>query len=607
MGRASTTVLAALGALMVVASQSAAAPRPGFHPCGRPYGLVCATVVVPLDRSGRVPGVVHLHVEKRPAATQPSRGALFVLTGGPGFGVGAEAKMWIDALAPALATRDLILVDYRGNGRSDRLTCKASATSVYLYREQCAASVGARFFHYSPWDMADDVDAVRAALGVDAIAIVGSSYGTLVAEDYARRFGSHVEWLALDSVESPDGPDVWDRTTIGALPRVLRDICAGRECKGITSDPVRDLAALLARTSPQTFVYLDANGRPVRLRENADQLAIDMLRMYEGDALIYQAVSRARLPGAVASDLAGDPAPLARMLGEYVYWLNGRRAVSGGDYDQVAEEATVCSLMNVPWRGATDWRAQWSRATAALLALPAGQFAPFSRRAVIQNRFLSGCLGWASSPTPPAQGPLQPYRGRVLALEGADDLRTPIENVTAARRWLPHLQLFVVPHVGHGLLGSIACARAAFAAFAAGKRLAPCPGGRPLIPPEPLAPTSYQALQPWRGTSSAAGEITTAVVDTLRDVLYTSYTDGPYVGLRGGTFAVRGATAVCKRIVYVPGIAVSGTLDTERGDATVSVTTPDGGGTLTLSRSGIHGRVAGEPITAAGAELTFRG
>src|SRR5690348_8885019 len=36
-------------------------------PCGRPTGVLCATVTVPLDRTGVVPGSVALHVEELPA------------------------------------------------------------------------------------------------------------------------------------------------------------------------------------------------------------------------------------------------------------------------------------------------------------------------------------------------------------------------------------------------------------------------------------------------------------------------------------------------------------------------------------------------------------
>src|SRR4051794_16835903 len=81
---------AALGA-----TNTAPAARALFAPCGR-NGLECATVDVPLDRSGATPGTVSLHVEELPAPGTP-RGVLLLIAGGPGqassgtFALGANA------------------------------------------------------------------------------------------------------------------------------------------------------------------------------------------------------------------------------------------------------------------------------------------------------------------------------------------------------------------------------------------------------------------------------------------------------------------------------------------------------------------------------------
>jgi len=84
------TLCAALGA-----PNAAPAARTLFAPCGA-NGLQCATVNVPLDRSGATPGTVSLHVEELPAPGIP-RGVLFLIAGGPGqasagaFTLGANA------------------------------------------------------------------------------------------------------------------------------------------------------------------------------------------------------------------------------------------------------------------------------------------------------------------------------------------------------------------------------------------------------------------------------------------------------------------------------------------------------------------------------------
>ena len=78
--RALALVLAVAAALTL--SGGAAAQG---TPCGRTPGLLCSSVVVPLDRTGAIPGTVALHVEELPAVGPP-QGAIFLIAGGPGQG-----------------------------------------------------------------------------------------------------------------------------------------------------------------------------------------------------------------------------------------------------------------------------------------------------------------------------------------------------------------------------------------------------------------------------------------------------------------------------------------------------------------------------------------
>src|SRR4029078_7367263 len=51
---------------------------------------------------------------------------------------------------------------------------------------------------------ADDAEDLRVALGVKQWNVIGTSYGTQVALEYARRYSSSVRILVLDSVFAPD-------------------------------------------------------------------------------------------------------------------------------------------------------------------------------------------------------------------------------------------------------------------------------------------------------------------------------------------------------------------------------------------------------------------
>ena len=100
---------------------------------------------------------------------------------------------------------------------------------------------------YTSRDTADDLDAVRRALGVSKLSLYGVSYGTRTATAYALRYPARVERLGLDSVTAVDGADALSVDSFRAVPRVLRALCAGRRCDRFSRDPVADVATLVQR------------------------------------------------------------------------------------------------------------------------------------------------------------------------------------------------------------------------------------------------------------------------------------------------------------------------------------------------------------------------
>src|SRR5438128_757840 len=90
--------------------------------CGRTTpGLECGTVQVPLDRSGRVPGTIGLHVEVLPAEGTV-RGVMFLIAGGPGQGSAKAydlgSKDNSDFMRAMLPGYTLVAFDNRGTGSS---------------------------------------------------------------------------------------------------------------------------------------------------------------------------------------------------------------------------------------------------------------------------------------------------------------------------------------------------------------------------------------------------------------------------------------------------------------------------------------------------------
>ena len=99
------------------------------------------------------------------------------------------------------------------------------------------STLGLARAHYTTADSVQDMEAIRAELGVDKLTLFGISYGTELAIQYARTYPQHVERLILDSVVDPDDTDPYftSRPLSGGGP--LRRSCM------LTQDPSQWWAA----------------------------------------------------------------------------------------------------------------------------------------------------------------------------------------------------------------------------------------------------------------------------------------------------------------------------------------------------------------------------
>ena len=165
--------------------------------------MLARASTVPLDRSGTLPGNVTLAIE-RTRAKKAQEPPLFLLAGGPGQS--ATRAFAHDAVRQlfggVLARRDVVVLDQRGTGGSGALSClalQASGSELGTAVEQCAAGLGPSRAFYTYADSVADLDALRAGLGYDRIALFAGSYGTKVALDYAASHPDRVERL----VDSP--------------------------------------------------------------------------------------------------------------------------------------------------------------------------------------------------------------------------------------------------------------------------------------------------------------------------------------------------------------------------------------------------------------------
>ena len=449
------TALLSGGSAALVLPAAEALP---FGACANSPAFTCASLPVPLDRSGGIAGTVSLSVERRSAGAGESRDAVLALAGGPGQATLPLGEFIAQALAPALTNRDLLIFDQRGTGSSDPLSCPAlsgfaSAGASQLF-EQCALQIGPARGAYTTQESVEDIETLRRATGYEKLVLYGTSYGTKVALEYAERYPQHVEALVLDSVVPTNGPEPFAIPSFQAIAPVLSELCSSGACTGITSNPVTDIARLTAELRKHALggSAYDGSGR----RHSVTLNEVGLLDILEAGDL--NPALRALLPGAVQSALRHDPDPLLRLhlLSEGLIPsvpINPRAEESSGDIDEALFVTTTCEETPFPWQRAGSPATRLAEADAFLRAQQRSVFYPFDASTALGNSLVPDCAGWPdASPPPPALAP--PPDVPTLILSGAQDLRTPTSNARAVAALIPDAQLEIVPFTGHSVLGS---------------------------------------------------------------------------------------------------------------------------------------------------------
>src|SRR4051794_5306983 len=604
MRRAAVPLVLMLAALAPSAARAAPAT---FSPC-TPIGFECATVPVPLDRSGRVPGTIPLAVVRARATSNPTRSAVVGLAGGPGQAATPLAADFAQVLGPALADRDLLVFDPRGTGGSAPLSCptldQAGGPAGVV---GCVRRLGIARGFFQTVDSVADLEAVREAAGYDRLVLYGVSYGTKLALRYAAAPPDRVERLVLDSVVEPDGPDPFRRSSFHAVPRMLRDLCRDA-CSRFTGSASRDLATLARRLAkrPLRGRVIDDRGRRHSDRIDEADLFGTLLAGDLNPAL------RSELPGAVRSALRHDATPLLRLHARGEGLGIGDRAAQAPaeGVNRALFFTTTCEDATMPWaRGETSVPARALAATRAARDLPASSIAPFDRSTALEEGFAGLCLYWlAASPPLPATGSLPAVP--TLILSGQGDLRTPVEDARSVAARIPGAQVVAVPRTGHSVLGAdlTSCSHDAVVAFFTGAPVAPCSSAATTFAPVAPAPTRVRALPRTAGLSGLVGRTVTALRLTVRDL--TRETIGVAIaqgraparigGLRAG-HATRDSSGFRLRgLSYVPGMAVSGLL-ASNGAADLRITGRAAArGTVHVSQDGhLTGRLGGRTVAVA--------
>ena len=601
-------LLLAVGLLLLAAVPADAAVA--FVPCPQTPSLQCGALDVPLDRTGQVPGTIRLAAIRRVAGATPASTAVVAIAGGPGQAATPLIADFAGVMAPALGNRDLLVFDQRGTGASSPLTCAFTGRTLTAAGARCANSLGARRGQFTTSASIDDLEALRAESGYEQLVIYGVSYGTKVALDYAARYPTHVEALVLDSVVLPRGPDTLQRSTFAAMRRVLTELCAGIECAGISSNPVAQLNGQVRRLGrrPLRGRLTNGLGRRQRVSMTRDDL-LDIL--LTGD---LNPTLRAELPGALTSARRGDSAPLIRLAARSAGIIDLARQVAGSDFSDSVFAATLCEEGAFPWSRTAPSAVRAEQARGLVRSLGNAPFYPFDGASALGAEMIDLCVGWPTLSAPPVSaGPLPDVP--TLVVNGAADLRTPLEDAASVAALVPSTQILAIPFTGHSALASDPtpdrCGLRGVAEFFAGQPVTPCAATDNPFSPTPVAPTRLERLPGTGGRGKTGRTITAAIrtaVDMRRQVIGDLLEAGRLPrrvgGLRGGRATIgAGAILTLRDVVYVPGVTISGTVPLDVGAPQVLSI---GGakaarGNLTITAGHISGRLGGRPVSLVAA------
>jgi pimeloyl-ACP methyl ester carboxylesterase len=193
----------------------------------------CGTLLRPENPADPDSPDIELSVAVVPALSlEPSPDPFVPLAGGPG----GSAIEFYAALSHAFEhvrrNRDILLVDQRGTGSSSRMACdfgddvvegQFSTEQILQLTRDCLDALPHDPRYFTTSVAVADLEAARQALGYPQLNVYGVSYGTRVAQHFARRYPESVRSIVLDGVVPPQlplGPEIATEAQL-ALDNIL--------------------------------------------------------------------------------------------------------------------------------------------------------------------------------------------------------------------------------------------------------------------------------------------------------------------------------------------------------------------------------------------------
>ena len=440
--------VAAVGIAWPFTEAVAALELADCHVAGIRNGVLCGSIQRPLDPSRPAGTSIAIHVVVVPAmARRKIADPVFMLAGGPGQSAISIAALTMPLFARLNNRRDIVFVDQRGTGESAPLNCKDPEQGTLAEQSevdrqvrlmaQCKAELLKLPYIHDEADLGfftttlavQDLDAVRRALGVERIDLVGGSYGTRVALEFLRQFPASVRRTVIDGVAPPDMalPASSSSDNQAAFDALIAACAAEPACARAHPDLRARFRALL-HGLPRRVTATDAlTGRPEPFT-----LTREMVLNTVGGALYAPALAAA-LPAAIEAASHDD---FSALIG-----LNATRSSSPASRLAIGMHLSVVCAEDMP-------------RVAASLDRPGADF-----EAAGLHMYEKVCPTWPRGQVPAAFYVIPKSDSPVLLLSGSlDPVTPPRHGERAAKALGPMARHVVVANAGHGVM-TIGCVR----------------------------------------------------------------------------------------------------------------------------------------------------
>lgn len=421
----------------------------GERPTPATASALCGTLNVPEDRAKPTGRQLALRVAVVPASgSRASADPVFAVAGGPGQ-ASTQFFAWFPAGYPELhATHDIVLVDQRGTGASKAVSLPPLPATTGLSPAAADARLatwarnGLRGVGVDPRQLtstvaADDLDAVRAALGYDTIDLYGSSYGATLVQYYLRQHPEHVRVAVLDGGTPVDVP-VFERmaaSSQAALTLLLRRCAADRACHG-------------------AFPRLDAEWREVLARFRTPVRVVDQATGQS--AVIDQTMLAEAIHAALTTEAGAANVPLAIHLTAVGRYVDASALIGVDDTKEpslLMADEILCSEA-------------WARYDAREVArLGAGSYSLPLELARAQER-AAMCAHLPRGVVPSGDADAVRTDVPLLWLAGDGDPQDPPSGLAGVKAQEPHSAVVVFPAQQH-VVGHLGCLPSVVAAFVA--------------------------------------------------------------------------------------------------------------------------------------------